>query len=580
MKGGTKTRFKDLSIYLKFIITFIFLVMIPCIVWTVVLSVADYRGQQEKERDRIFQMLQLVKTNVELELEKYETKARDIYHYPSIFETYRHAENGYLTNYELMDANVILKGMRSNEEYLHSVCLFFANGQMACGSSLAGFDGSSLNDYEEWFQKAKELNGKGCWVTTFPINLKNETVYSISFCFNVKDVYSSFQDTGIMFANLDIRLLDTICKTTDMGEDAVLFITDADGRIVWTGEKEALGMPLEQFDKDMKNNNDFYSFQVASDQVGWDYVLYMPKRTFNNQAYVVISNNILFLLILFSLFFVCVHILSKNIVKPIQKMTVLTGQIYTPVFEEKMTMTAKDEIGVLANNFLQMKEELLQLIEQIKTTERKEREQAIMALQAQINPHFLYNTLDTVYWMADEKENEEICDTIQALSEILRYSIGKKNTVARIEDEIHNIRNYIYIQKMRFEDLFQVEYDIEEEIYKYFTFKLILQPFVENSILHGFADRNEGGVIKIRGRLSEKGVVFEIEDNGCGMTKERIEFVMSSENSRIGISNIYSRIQYLYGEDYGVYIKSEVNRGTMIRIEIPAIEFNGEDEQQ
>lgn len=555
--------------------------MIPCIIWTIVLSVSDYRGLQEKERDRVYQILQLVKTNVELELEKYETKARDIYHYPSIFETYRHAENGYLTNYELMDANVILKGMRSNEEYLHSICLFYENGQMACGSSLAGFDGSSLSDYEEWFRKAKELNGKGCWVTTYPINLQNETVYNISFCFDVKDVYSSFQDTGIMFANVDIGLLDNICKNTDMGENAVLFITDTNGRIVWTKERDALGMPLGQYDKDVKENKDFYSFQIESEQQdGWDYLLYVPKVALNNQAYVVISNNILFLFILFFLFWVCIHILSKNIVMPIRKMTVLTGQIYTPVFEEKMTMTAKDEIGVLANNFLQMKEELLQLIEQIKTTERKEREQAIMALQAQINPHFLYNTLDTVYWMADEKEEDEICETIQALSELLRYSIGKKNTAARIQDEVHNIRNYIYIQKMRFEDLFQVEYDIEEAINKYSTFKLILQPFVENSILHGFVDRTEGGVIKIRGMLSDKGVVFEIEDNGCGMTQERIEFIMSSENSRIGVSNIYSRIKYLYGEDYGVYINSEVNHGTIVRIEIPAIEFGGEDEGQ
>ena len=133
---------------------------------------------------------------------------------------------------------------------------------------------------------------------------------------------------------------------------------------------------------------------------------------------------------------------------------------------------------------------------------------------------------------------------------------------------------------MRFEDLFQVEYDIEESINKYSTFKLILQPFVENSILHGFVDRTEGGVIKIRGMLSDKGVVFEIEDNGCGMTQERIEFIMSSENSRIGVSNIYSRIKYLYGEDYGVYINSEVNHGTIVRIEIPAIEFGGEDEGQ
>ena len=358
-----KQCFRDLSIYSKFIFTFIALVIIPCIVWTVVLSFANYDIRFEKEKDRIKQTLQLVKTNIELELEKYELKARGIYQYPSIFEEYRNKKDNRLTNYQLLDVSSILKGIRANESNLNSVCLFLENGQKVCGSSVRGFDGQEIYAHREWFEEAEELNGKGFWITTFPVKSQNDTLYNISFCFMVKDVYSSFQNVGVMFTNVDVGLIDGICKNLDIGKDSILFITDSEEQIVWTADKNALGGNLSDYNSELKGNR-YRTFQISLDNGGWKYILYVPVSSLLEQFQAVILNNILLLLLLFLLFMICIRILAKNIIAPIRKMTLLTAKVNTPDFEKGMTMTGNDEIGVLAKNFLHMKREMIMLIEQ------------------------------------------------------------------------------------------------------------------------------------------------------------------------------------------------------------------------
>lgn len=566
--------FKNLSIFKKFIFTFILLVITPCTVWMIIFSLNSYNMVFERESERINQTIQLVKTNVELELEKYETKARNIYTYPSLFEIYRDNQKERLTGFQLMDINVMLKSLRSNEEYMNSICLFLENGQYAYASTLNASHENDIKQHVMWFERAAQQNGKGVWFPALQLSSKKSATGKagcISYSFIVKDVFSDFKIVGTLFTNIDTAMLDNICSSVALGENCYLIIADEDGQICWAEKDEWIGKNLEDLSSALGKNQDYQLFQSDSEKSGWKFVAYAPQELFGYQLNMIIFNNVLIIAVLMFLFIICIAVIRKNIVSPIQKMAVVMDQFNTPEFEKRITVTGNDEIGVLAKSFLKMRSQLRELIIQIKTTEKREREEEIKALQAQINPHFLYNTLDTVYWMADEKGEREICDTVHSLSVILRYSISKKNTNASIKDEIIHIQNYINIQKSRFQNLFQIKYEIEESIYGYSTFKLILQPFVENAILHGFGDRSEGGLLIVRGRKEKENIVFEVEDNGCGMTPERIAYNMSAENERIGISNINGRIKLLYGQGYGVVIKSEVGEGTCVHIEIPSI---------
>ena len=211
------------------------------------------------------------------------------------------------------------------------------------------------------------------------------------------------------------------------------------------------------------------------------------------------------------------------------------------------------------------------LIQTVYQAELLKKEAEYAALQAQINPHFLYNTLDTICWQAKLKNNEDIFETTYSLSRLLRASMSNKDPFVTVKQELDYVHDYIRIQKARYRQRISVSVKVEKEVESVRIPKLILQPIVENAFVHGLEEKGESGVLSVRGILNqeEETVTFVIKDDGVGMTEEQIESVYSQKEKGFGLHSVHKRIQILYGEAYGLKILSEPGRGTTVILRVP-----------
>jgi len=245
------------------------------------------------------------------------------------------------------------------------------------------------------------------------------------------------------------------------------------------------------------------------------------------------------------------------------------------------------EIGIIADNFNNMTVKVKQLIEEVGRVKEQQKDAEIRALEAQINPHFLYNTLDSINWMAIEKEEYEISKMLRDLGVILRYSINRSNQIVTIQEMVDWLSKYIGLQQMRFNDAFSWELNVEPDTYKVKVHKLLLQPFIENAIIHGFRGMEHGGLLRTDILRSEDGknLVIIIEDNGSGMEADIVrsfndrEEAVKDDGRSIGLHNAFSRMSMYYGDAASWKINSIAGIGTVITIRLPMLEERQETGQ-
>ena len=217
-----------------------------------------------------------------------------------------------------------------------------------------------------------------------------------------------------------------------------------------------------------------------------------------------------------------------------------------------------------------MGEKIHDLIEENYKGEIRNKESEIMALTLQLNPHFLYNTLNIVNMMALEEGNIDVSRIILNLSDMLQYTFRNKQELVVFEEEYMWLQNYLYIMQVRFEDVFSVSWEIDKEIFQCRVPKLLLQPLVENAIVHGFRGIDRKGELVIAGRKEEDKVYLEVKDNGRGMSQEELKKVLETDSGRIGLGNAVRRIQLIYGERGNLHVETEAGKGTKIRVSFPA----------
>ncbi len=270
-------------------------------------------------------------------------------------------------------------------------------------------------------------------------------------------------------------------------------------------------------------------------------------------------------------------IISNVVTMPLRKVSDAIRKFSDGDFEQQVEVITDDEVGEVAKCFNKMVEDIRALIDENYVKTLAEKESELAALQAQINPHFLYNTLDTLYWQATEEENEEIAENILALSQLFRLALSNGEQEVSVGQEAELISRYLQIQKMRFTKRLAYEVDIDEGIRKVRIPKLILQPFVENAVVHGFENVSTPCRLKVTGRMEQGMLVFYVWDTGIGMRQDQIEAIWEEESrdyakQRIGryaIKNIRERLQLRYHDRFSLEIQSSIGKGTVVILKIP-----------
>ena len=270
--------------------------------------------------------------------------------------------------------------------------------------------------------------------------------------------------------------------------------------------------------------------------------------------------------------------ISKRITKPLRKLEMDMRKVQDGDFSITETSGGSAEVASLSQSFQIMIRRIEDLMEEVRKTEAVKRQRELDALQAKINPHFLYNTLDSVVWMAETGNSQGVVKMVTALASLFRISIAKGHDTITLKEELAHVESYLDIQSMRYKDKFRFEIDLPKELENAPTIKLIIQPIVENSIYHGIKYLQDEGLIRISAREGADGtIVIAVSDNGIGMTPDVLSTLLDKSSERkhitdgngIGIINIDERIKLSYGERYGLSIASEPDEGTTVEITIP-----------
>lgn len=397
---------------------------------------------------------------------------------------------------------------------------------------------------------------------------------------------------GVLLVDLKFNRIKELCESLVIGRKGYNFILDNEGnyvfhptqQLVYSSIKEEpirrILSLIEDPERTSFQEGDRYFMVETSPLTGWHVVsVTHDSDIVTDWKYVQIIYALIGL-ILFLVVGVATNKISSGITKPVRKLQEIMQSVDTGEFQLVGSIKATDEIRELAREYDIMVGRIRELMEANIREQEFKRKSDLKALQAQINPHFLYNTLDSIIWMGEMGQSEKVVQMTSALSKLFRISISKGRELILIRDEIEHVRSYLTIQEMRYKDKFQYEMDIDPDLWELITLKITLQPIVENAIYHGIKELDYEGYIAISGWLDGEVIVLEVKDNGQGMDEKQLqEMVQGLETplekrplfSRqgMGVRNVHERIRLYFGQEYGLYCFSTPGKGTTIQVRMP-----------
>ena len=358
---------------------------------------------------------------------------------------------------------------------------------------------------------------------------------------------------------------------TDYG----IYLVNENNRIIYNTQKFSKKnqnqiLSLKEVKKEKKNQKNYIVTKEEIEDSGWSVYLYRPSTVIREKIEDILHKVIFTVLISSIICLICIRSLTKKTVRGSEQLQKNMKEIEKGNFELHVHSESKDEVGDLIRGFGAMVSKIRILIEEVYTGNIKQKEYEMRALQAQINPHFLYNSLSLINWMALEEGQEEISKITLAMSSFYRTALNKGNNIILLENEIENIKSYLEIQLMMHDYEFDVEIKVDDTVKKCEVLNLILQPMLENAIEHGI-DLKTDGRGKIRVEAIDRGdvLLLEVEDNGIGMEEEVQDVILTKQSKGYGLRNVNERIRLYYGEEYHITIESKLGVGTKIITTLP-----------
>ena len=406
--------------------------------------------------------------------------------------------------------------------------------------------------------------------------------------------YKTGENDGVFFIDLNYNAISSLCSNNNIGGSGYIFILDENGNIIYHPQQQLMygGLKTENIDEIMSSTKDHFQSEEGdklytiskSDMTGWTVVgaAYTSELLKNNKQaqmmYLLVAGVLLLGVIAIS------SIISREITKPIRQLRDSMSMVEEGRFDKaNVPVTASNEVGSLSKSFNVMTERIHTLMEQNVYEQKQKRKNELKALQAQINPHFLYNTLDSIIWMSEAGRNDEVVLMTSALARLFRQSISNDKEQVTIAEEIEYVRSYLTIQKMRYKDKLEYSIDVSPEINHVMIIKFALQPLVENAIYHGLKYKETKGNLSIRGYVRGKKAYITIADDGVGMEEAALEHIFDEtkkehKSNGVGVPNVQKRLKLYYGQEYGISYISRKGVGTVATVTVP-LEEQADDEE-
>lgn len=440
---------------------------------------------------------------------------------------------------------------------------------------------------ERWYREASENPEEIQLISVVTgRNIVTNRSYSIDDVFSLAKAVQD-PETGEVLGVilLDIRhdIIQSSINGVTIGEKGFVFVMDQEDNIVYTPVNGIVYRVNPKWVKAMEPMSvqiQGGSYQIRSElspYTGWRTVGVFSMDEVMSSVNTIVY--ILFTCVIISLVLVVIvsFKFSRTLTNPIFKLKRLMKQAESGDLTVRFNFQHNDEIGELGQSFNHMIARIDQLIQMVYVEQENKRTAEMKSLQEQIKPHFLYNTLDTISWMARDYDAEDIVRLVDALTNMFRIGLSHGKDIITVKEEITHVSNYLYIQKIRYKDKLNYVIHVDESLYAIEVPKLILQPLVENAIYHGVKAKRGGGTITITGVPEGENLVFTVQDNGAGMPQEKVEELnrrmsersVLDEQKSFGLFYIRERIQLCYGTGYGVHVESTLGEGTRVTITLP-----------
>lgn len=568
-----KAWFYDLSIIKKLLVLLIIGSILPLTIISGYSYVSARKQLLTQACENMNHMNRQINNNINNQIENY-LQISGLIYTNSTLKTYLTQEYTYAPDFvEAYDyINDLFYGLMASNGTVHAISLYSTNKSLPPDGNFIHY----LHDEttSEWIRELSSSYGNVIY-SEIHLDEKGTGFLTLSRIMNFGSLNSPY---GVLIISVAEDTLYSMIEEESAQKQ--IFILNEKGNILSTRDKSLLTKNLEQqIGQDLPSKDGYQIMNIDGESSlvvcnsmlrDWKTVSIVPLNELLSEAKQSAARILFVSLCCFFLALFLMILISHYFNTRIKNLTNQITRIEKEDFESKITIRGNDEIGQLSLAFNDMTDRLNLLINELYKKEIAQRDSELYALQSQINPHFLYNTLSVISSLAIRKGDEEISTIINHLSSFYRTSLNKGKRYISIENEIDITKHYLAIQHMRFRNQFEETYEIDEQLYPCRTLKLILQPFIENAINHAVCERDTPLHIIIRLYQRDKKIYFEVEDDGTGIPFDKVQKLDSGKpEAGFGIYNVNERIQLAYGKQYRVNIYSELGKGTRVQISIP-----------
>ncbi len=500
--------------------------------------------------------------------------------------------------------NDIQQGMKriyeANRSNLRSIAIYNNYGSLMGAEPVVLQKEDPNVTRQDWYKQAKAEMENMHFSTPHIQNLFDDAfryywVISLSRAVELTD--NGVPQAGVLLVDMDYSSISRMMKQINAKTSGqYYYLCDGSGEIIYHTKQMQInkGICSENSKKAASYKDGVYDEFDGGEHrkvivntisyTGWKLVGVIPNSVFTHGMFDIRYFIVLLILLMAMMLGVVNRVVSVRIASPILKLNDSVLEYETGTKPE-IYIGGSMEIRHLGDSIQRSYEQIDMLMHKIVLEQTERRKSELEALQSQINPHFLYNALDSITWMIEGERNDEAVFMISQLAKLFRISLSKGRTVIPVSDELQHVQSYMNIQKVRYKNSFSFVLDVDPAVYSFCTVKLILQPILENAINYGVGgmDEDDGGEIRVTGREQDGKVLLLVEDNGLGMSEEEVAFLLTDNNrihkhgSGVGLVNVNNRIQLLFGKEYGLSVTSEPDEGTVVTVSLPAVPYTEEN---